>query len=644
LLPSATSSDGATRPGAGSGLAPLAGGALGFLAGLACWFLCARFLLPLVAPAQGPDAAAGLISRVVLDGYDKAQETRAFLLGTVLVPLGLWLGWRLAGGVRTAPEPAPAPLEPAGGWLRYLPWALMGAVALLSAGTSDLVRQVNPWSSFGFEAEEGVYLGAVQALRTGRVLYTDLAFPYGPVMIHGLDLWLRIFGDTVAAARALVLVLHGLGILTVGLTVRLVVGGPHAAWAGLAAAAAAAVVYPPFVPHLNSVLLRPCLGLLPGALLLAACRRTAGVWRFAAGGALLALGGLFSFDVAAVALATALVALVAGRAPLRGWLAAGAGAVAAAALLLWPVLLSGAVGDMLAQAFDLLSLSALGYQALPYPDLAGLFVNRQGVFGAHAPADLADAAWSALPPLAVWAALGVALCGPGLRQPGRRGLLVAAVASALLFRGALGRSDLYHLWFYGAVPMAVLPLTLALTWNARRWTALAAAGLLVAGLALLDAPGRTRTPLELEQALSRRQGVTGPLTPTEVTGPRIGAVRMRPRLARQVKKVTARAAALPPGDGVMYYPLEGIYYFLSDRPLPTRHVQAFDAATREGQWRTIADLERTKPRWVFRFADLFRVDGIPQEKLVPLVHAYLKKLYRPKEDLGGVVLMQRIQN
>lgn len=188
--------------------------ALGFFGGLLLW----RFAVVLM-PASGADVLAakaeGIVSFTVVEGYSKAQESFAWLLGCVLAPLGAWTGARLSGdrgrGRRTVssdPEPPTVgePRPPFPHW-RGAQIVLLGTI-VASALRPGFVDGHNPWGTFGFLAEEGVYLGAVQALRTGRDLYVDVAFPYGPMLAHPLDWWLGIFGDTVAAARRFALLGH----------------------------------------------------------------------------------------------------------------------------------------------------------------------------------------------------------------------------------------------------------------------------------------------------------------------------------------------------------------------------------------------------------------------------------------------------
>ena len=638
----------------------------GAIVAFSAWVFVVRHAVPRNGSALERARELGLVSWTTLTGYDTGQEAHAWLLGCLLVPLGLWAGWhalrRLQPEVAQAEETnhdTPASLAPEvspvlpgalGSPPPWVPWLAVIAVAASVFLRHDVVRGPNPWGSFGLLGEEGVYLGAVQAMRTGRTLYADLAFPYGPLLIQPFDLWLRVAGDTVVAARMWVLALQSIGIVVVACTVHCLTGPKRGPWAAAVAAIAIAAVCPPFLPVLNSALLRPALALLPAAVLHAAALgwlpQFKHPYRWA--GASIAIAVLLSFEVGAVAVASSVVALIMHRAPREAWVRTGGASVAMGCLLLLPLTLQGGLGGFLAQAVEMIQLPSLGYQALPYPDLAGVFKDASGQFGSFVPEDKATRAWASVPPFVIWAGLGVGLCGLG-RRTGHQttGLFLAAVASALLFRGALGRSDLYHLWFYGAVPVVVLAtLGFSLLWEAANSEIRAAlpplAALCLIFLVTLETKQEIAFPLSEEVRLATAAGIADPLLGRTIENERTGRLTLLPRLAEQVDAVTQRARALPVADGVWFYPSEAAYYYLSDRPVPMRYLWAYDAATPAMQRRAISELEASPPRWIFHSSDTFDIDHIPQRKLVPLLDAWIAQNYTPVQELPGATLLERV--
>lgn len=632
-------------------LAPL-GAAVGFVVALWTWTVLVRHAMPRSGLALARAKDLGLVSQTVLANYDKAQEGNAWLLGCLLIPLGLWAGWIALRGLprvgRRTSDPAQDTATGGPPW--WVPWMAVGSVFLFVVTRPDFLHGANPWGSFGFLGEEGVYLGAVQAMRTGRVLYADLVFPYGPLLIQPLDWFLRIAGDTVVAARMWVLFLHGLGVLAVAATVASLIGPKRGPWAAAVAAVAIAAVVPPFLPTLNGVLLRPAMALLPAAIAHATCRGWLGDTRrpWIATGALVAIGGLLSFEIAGVAVLSTLATLLLLRAPRARHLMVWASCAAVGVLCLVPLTVQGGLPAFFLQAVDMVRLPTLGYQALPYPDVAAVFRDATGGYGRYAATDGPTLAWAILPAVLIWSGLGVGATAAGVRSDrATTGLLVAAIASAILFRGALGRSDLYHLWFYGAVPVVVLGVTmLTLLWErapAEGKALLVPVGIMsLLGLIALDTRHEIAFPPAEEVRLGEALAIDAPLVERPIRVGKTGRLRLLPRLGQQVEAITHRAMELPPEDGVWFYPSEATFYFLANRAVPLRYLWAYDAATPEMQRRAIADLEASRPRWVFQSADTFEIDHIPQEDLVPLLDAWLAAHYRPVQVLPGATLLERV--
>ena len=532
----------------------------------------------------------------------------------------------------------------------WVPWVALGTIAVSVLLRPGFLHGANPWGSFGFLGEEGVYLGAVQAMRTGRVLYADLVFPYGPLLIQPLDWFLRIAGDTVVAARAWVLFLHALGVLAVGLSVACLVGPKRAGWAAAAAALAIVAIMPPFLPTLNGVLLRPAMALLPAAVAHATCSGWLGSRRriWAGVGALVAVGGLLSFEVAGVAVLSTGATLLLHRAGRDKHLLVWGACVGAGFVLLLPLTVQGGLPAFFSTALEMVSLPSLGYQALPYPDVAEVFRDASGAYGRHPPEDGPTLVWAALPPVLIWASLGIGVSAAGARSNrATAGLLVAAFAAAILFRGALGRSDLYHLWFYGAAPVVVLSVTLiTLLWDRApaegRAALLPLAILSVLSLIALDTQQEIAFPAAEEKRLGEALTIDDPLVERPIRVGRSGRLRLLPRLGQQVEAITVRAMALPPEDQVWFYPSEATYYFLANRRVPLRYLWAYDAATPAMQRQAIADLEMSRPRWVFKSLDTFEIDHIAQNDLVPMLDAWLAANYRPVQVLPGATLLERV--
>lgn len=641
----------------------------GLLVGVALWYGLLRILIdarPRLASSVLEARELGLVSFTVQQGYDTGQEALAWLLGCLVVPVSAWLTWIQTRGPRPVGRRAPAPEPPATTpvWIPLAGVVGVAAGVWLRAGDA-FVFGPSPWGTFGLLGEEGVYLGAVEALRTGRTLYADLDFPYGPLLIQPLNAWLALTGDTIADARTWVLLLHTVGVVAAALALAGFLGARRGGWAGLGAALALALGAPLFLPTLNGVLLRPVLAFLPAAAAFAGGRRVGFIPDqpaptrrptypnpvtdpFVYSGLLAAFALFFSFEVGAAAvlgLAAALGMLNAGGA---SWIRAGIGGLLGTLISFSTLGFGPGIPGFFAQAWQMVTLPALGYQALPYPDLFGIFRDSAGTYGTFAPSDFATGLWSLLPPLTIWVGLAVGLCRPkpGPGPSGHAPLLTVALISAVLFRAALGRSDLYHLWFYGAAPTALLGAMLLERLHARlprEFTSVVPglAVVLVLSAVALDPEEGIRYPLAEEQRLGEEAGIDDPLVSRPLALDRAGGVEALPRLAIQAEAIVNRVRQLPRRDQVWFYPSEATYYFLTNRPLPSRFLWAYDAATPALQEQAIVDLEISRPRWVVRSIDTFPIDWIPQDQLVPQIDAYLAAHYVLVENLAGAELLER---
>ncbi len=638
-------------------LRPFVFAAAGFVLGLATWIL-----LSILLPNDGlSDALAlardlGMTSLTLREGYDKSQEVRLWALGTFVVPGGLWIGWILAtrnrpgarktqtGAGSELPSVASSPKV-----TRTLPWAVVAIAAIATTFRPDVLHGANPWGNFGLLAEEGVYLGAIQALRSGRTLYSELYFPYGPLLIQPLEPWLAIFGDTISAARAYVLLLHGLGVVGCALCVRLALGRSRMShWSAAAAAIAIALLAPTTLPNLNSALLRVVFAFLPVTMLLAGLRwwrhlpagPTPALTPFHLAGGLAAIAALLSLEVGVAALFGITVTLLLARSGHRPWLQTLTGLVVILTAALLPLARSGGLTAFAQQSVQAVGLSALGYQALPYPDVLGLFVDAKGVRGAW-PREGLDAAtrlWSTIPPLLCWLALGTGAAGTLGVTPRKPGLPLLALGSCafVLTYASLGRSDLYHLWFYGAVP-TVLILTLL---SVRSWSLFSGRFRLVVPLvATLTALAMFATrPMEKVKL----QGEHPAADSTRLELKRTGSIDTDTATAAQIEAVLSWTARLPEEEGVWFYPSEAMFYFLAERPPPNSFLWAYDAPSRDLQERAIAELSKSPPRWLVRSHLGFAIDWIPEADLLPQLSLYVQSNYETVGMLPGATLMKRI--
>ena len=213
-------------------------------------------------------------------------------------------------------------------------------------------------------------------------------------------------------------------------------------------------------------------------------------------------------------------------------------------------------------------------------------------------------------------------------------MLCIALTAALLFRASLGRSDLYHLWFYGAVPVVLVAGLIA----SRAWQLLSAPGRWAVPLLALTALLAMLSTAPLDKVRFPSQGTAT----TEVSFARTGSLVVDAATAVHLEAVLSWAAQLPTDEKIYFYPSEAMLYFLTNRPLPLPYLWAYDAPSRAMQEHAIAELNTTRPRWLLQSKLTFPIDWIGEAELLPQLNLYIQSNYEPAGMLPGATLMRRI--
>lgn len=597
----------------------LAGGAVGL--GLAV-------ALHLALPPTGDvelARARGIWSATVRASYDDGQEARFWLIAVVLVGAGSFLLGRAGrrstlvsavGNGAGPPGRSPIADRAAMG---------LGLLALLYGWAQSLSpRAASWWGSFGLLGEEGVVLGALEAMRHGRVPWVDLHVPYGPLLLDWGRFAQVALGESVFSMRLAAALAHGLGILALAALSVLLSGGRGPAL-GLATGSAAAL-WPFLVPTLNGAAIRPVLALAPAILLPR--------WPLLAG-ATAGLAAGWSPELALPAiLGLAVAAITPGpsSSPTPRLHRAGVGLVLGLLALAVAVAeISSPVAWWTATLADV-SNNVLGFQALPWPDPFGLFVDAGGRRGTTEPGSWVEGLWATVPALVVLLSIALAV---GSRSPPALG---AVVAAAVLYRAPLGRSDLSHLWTGGVPALVVIaPWVLTRLTRGRAGSMVFAPALILAG----TAPWRAfQFPVEYELALAERVGLADPLEAIEVDAARAG-IEALPRAGRAIDSAVARIATLPPTDSIWFWPNEALLYHLCERPMPWPYLWAWDAATPEMEARGLAELQAAPPAWVLRMDEQAPFDEVPLNEALPRASAFVEAHYRLAEAGPGWSLLRR---
>lgn len=95
-----------------------------------------------------------------------------------------------------------------------------------------------------------------------------------------------------------------------------------------------------------------------------------------------------------------------------------------------------------------------------------------------------------------------------------------------------------------------------------------------------------------------------------------------------------------PNEYIFDFTDRGAYYFLINRPNPTRYSQVIYASPRYLQREVVRDLEAKKPRYVL-FREGLSLDGVPLDKRLPLIADYLAEHYMKEIDIHGITILRR---
>jgi hypothetical protein len=264
-----------------------------------------------------------------------------------------------------------------------------------------------------------------------------------------------------------------------------------------------------------------------------------------------------------------------------------------------------------------------------------------------------------LPPLIYLLAVGHltlrALQGRLWRRPESGVLLLALLTALCYFGSSLSRADSFHLGFGTLLMWGFVGLALedALRRGFRRlesasgaparlravvWPGFACAGVAIYLVAVHDPIGQIGARVE--------QIASGRYWPRHVrtAWPRLGGIRIGDSEFAHIREVVGYVQQhARSGQAIFDFSSQPAYYFLADRPNPTRYALAAYAATREMQREVIDDIERsTAPLVIYRSGGyLDNLDGVPFAKRSALIESYLRSRYDKAHQIGGTVILLR---
>jgi hypothetical protein len=377
-----------------------------------------------------------------------------------------------------------------------------------------------------------------------------------------------------------------------------------------------------------------------------------------AAGAVAALALFFSLDIGIYSLGGGVATFVAASALVRlrraempgarplvllALFAAGA-AVGAAPFVSW-LAAHGALEAFARDSFGVVPSIIDSVWSVPFPKLGRIF--KSGIsLQSLADFALGEPIRFVLNPLVI----GVALVYLLRRVAGRRvslddTLLLGVTLFALLTqRSALGRADFPHQYFAAfLIAPIVVALAIRLAAPVRRLVSDShpAAAIAATALVLLPLPA-VMTALWVPDLVSHRLENTIGFRARMAAGAPVDAAAAE--VADRAAAVSAEVRRLvPPGEPIFDFSNQPAFYFLADRPNPTRFYQVPVISPPDLQLEAITALERGRPRLVLRRSPQHfdRFDSLPNDVRAAALARYLDERYVFARSVRGVEIWLR---
>lgn len=591
---------------------------------------------------------AGIVSGTILNGYPKSRDTDNYVLA-LLLPLVCALTLRWACRIRS----------PLGTTLlaedfschvfsQRSYWPAMVAIALWSWHATTLIFPGwNPYvGAWPFLGEEGQTLAWLQSLSEGGVFGRDFFCIYGPMFIYPLFWLMDLVGDHAALMERYYKFL--LQMIAFALLAFLLLRTLHLRLLAWSLAIGIAFAYPALMlPSANTSLLRMALALftLGSIAFWIDTRKQCWCW---VGGLVLGQSFLFSQEVAVCALGAGSVMTYLDALERSG---RHASALRSTAILWGITLLSmspmllyllahGAGAAMLDSLIGYPKLVMLGFGAQPFPSMRDWL---QGSFRYH---------WIHYAVIVIYSGSAIALViawTNGMRSSRLLWGIGLTLFGIVLFRQALGRSCTEQ-----TIKVMLPAVFLSALWLDEAWLHVCAweksrtAGIVASVLGTLVlfnlVMGIGYDPLIRGSFMTGwRIGTTldgkFSVDPKLMFHPRIGFA-LDPQTQLSVSEIGAfLVSSTVPSEPVYFFPNEAAYYFVFDRPNPTRYAISYFATPYDRQREVIRDLETRRPRFVIFSKLTWRVDNIPEGVQLPLIVDYLNKNYRPIASMKTVEIL-----
>ena len=240
-------------------------------------------------------------------------------------------------------------------------------------------------------------------------------------------------------------------------------------------------------------------------------------------------------------------------------------------------------------------------------------------------------------------------------------MVLLLIAGITFFRTALGRSDYVHLlfatppfWLLCILLLERTVISIAADWrdNATKLKRLNTGIQIALTTILLLAFGwylfTAYKPLQAAEGRLRVLSSHGVIPGSEhvpLAIERGGAVRVPKQQADALERIVDYLQThTEPDEYIFDFTNHAAYYFLANRPNPTRYYLAAYAATEKMQKEVVADLERKRPQYVLAYPDENSPSGFGGSNTDDqvIIGKYLRSHYQKEAEIAGVTFLRRI--
>ena len=622
----------------------------------------------------------GIVSVTILDNYPKHQETVNYIVGiiaTVFVAVLLWFICNIVVSKSSSIDSQKLTLtekpnfknlkeKETGNLWKFFDYALLPLIVIvLTLNRNYFFGWADIWCLF---SEEGQHLAAVNSILRGQVLFKDVFYLYGPLMLYPLAGIMKLFGIGIVMLRAYSYILTLLSFFIFYFLLKRLLR--NRLFVILFFFILMLFYFPIFHgPHGYSF--RVIIGLSPFFLLCSYFYAKKRRYLFAAG-AVAGISLFYSQEVGFAAIIAVISSLTIdtlnnhqGTTKLIKDLVI---FIAGIVILAFPIIIyfavNGAFNDFIVNLINYPRYVMMGYGGLAFPNILTSAKELIAETNAQHIRNFIRIATVWYSPILLYICAGTYLIIRFLTSSwNHRDSIILGILTfaGLLFRSVLGRP-------YAGKSLFVIPPILILVSICCEEIYYKVKGLSkktgleqtiyeimlgsiivfiifgLVGFAIWPARGSIKKFINSNLSkISVHQQNLYNLRNMDVIGiERAKDIHAAKSWANVIRDVVSYIRLhTESADYIYVFPNEATYYFLTDRLNPSRFDLSFNAVTAQHRREIIRDLEVKKPQYIVYSTETERPDDISVFVQVPEIVEYIHNKYVPEKEFDGTFILKR---